>query len=243
MEPSVDLEEVTRRREQGPTAFVLRVPRLRVHAGEFVALVGDSGSGKSTLLDMLALVLRPTDAKRFEVRIDRGQVPTDVLALWRGARESRLAALRRQHLGYILQSGGLLPFLSVLGNLTLPLRLRGEPFDTDTVLHAARRMGLGNLLRRKPDQLSGGERQRVAVLRALLHRPSLVLADEPTAAVDKSRARAIVADLRSFARELGSAVVMVTHDLELVEGVADRGYRCILEATSPRLVEAACVPS
>jgi len=243
MEPSVDLEEVTRRREQGPTAFVLRVPRLRVHAGEFVALVGDSGSGKSTLLDMLALVLRPSAARAFRMRLAGDGSGTDVMALWQAGREGRLAGIRRRHLGYVLQTGGLLPFLTVRANLTLPLAMNGRAPDRAEVARAAERMGLGRHLDRKPDRLSGGERQRVAVLRALLHRPALVLADEPTAAVDKSRARSIVADFRSFARELGSAIVMVTHDLDLVREVADTTYRCTLEGASAERVEAVCAPA
>jgi putative ABC transport system ATP-binding protein len=244
MEPSVDLENVTRRREQGSTAFALRVPRMCVHPGEFVALVGDSGSGKSTLLDMLALVLRPTSADTFRLRLgDEAGAGEDVMALWQSGREGRLARIRRRHLGYVLQTGGLLPFLTVRGNLSLPLAMNGRSPDRAEVARAAERMGLARHLDRKPDRLSGGERQRVAVLRALLHRPALVLADEPTAAVDKSRARAIVADFRAFARELGSAIVMVTHDLDLVREVADTTYRCTLEHASAERVEAVCAPT
>ncbi len=244
MEPSVALENVTRRREQGSTAFELRVPRMRVHPGEFVALVGDSGSGKSTLLDMLALVLRPSSADTFRMRLgnDGGQ-GDDVMALWQAGREGRLARIRRRHLGYVLQTGGLLPFLTVRGNLNLPLAMNGRRMKQEEVARAAERMGLARHLDRKPDRLSGGERQRVAVLRALLHRPALVLADEPTAAVDKSRARAIVADFRAFAHELGSAIVMVTHDLDLVRDVADTTYRCTLGHASAERVEAFCAPA
>jgi len=235
--PLVEMTALVRLRERGSSAFRLHVPSLRVHAGEFVALVGDSGSGKSTLLDLLALVLRPTEADTFRMR--NGSEETDLMALWRSGREGALARIRRERLGYVLQTGGLLPFLSVRGNLELPLRMNGRR-DDGGVAAAARRMGIADHLDSRPDRLSGGERQRVAVLRALLHRPALVLADEPTAAVDKSRARAIVADFRAAAQALGTAIVMVTHDLDLVRTVADTTYRCTLGAVTPGLVEAVC---
>jgi putative ABC transport system ATP-binding protein len=236
-DPLVEMTALVRLRERGSSAFRLQVPSLRVHAGEFVALVGDSGSGKSTLLDMLALVLRPSEADAFRIR--EGAEDTDVMALWRAGREGALARIRRERLGYVLQTGGLLPFLSVRGNLELPLRINGRR-DDGSVADAARRLGIADHLDSRPDRLSGGERQRVAVLRALLHRPALVLADEPTAAVDKSRARAIVADFRAAAQALGTAIVMVTHDLDLVRTVADTTYRCTLGAATPGLVEAVC---
>lgn len=235
--PLVEMAALVRLRERGTSAFRLTVPSLRVHGGEFVALVGDSGSGKSTLLDMLALVLRPSEAGAFRIR--DGAKDTDVMALWRAGREGALARIRRERLGYVLQTGGLLPFLSVRGNLELPLRMSGR-HDDGAVAVAARRMGIADHLDSRPDRLSGGERQRVAVLRALLHGPALVLADEPTAAVDKSRARAIVADFRAAAQALGTAIVMVTHDLDLVRPVADTTYRCTLGTATPGLVEAVC---
>lgn len=244
--PLVLLEAVVRRREQGDMVFLLRIPWLAVRPGEFVALVGDSGSGKSTLLDMLALVLRPSAAGRFEMRLRGGAIGagpvSDIAALWQRGQEAALAVLRRQHLGYVLQTGGLLPFLSVWGNLTLPLAALGRRPNRPEIIRAAERLGLGRYLDLMPDRLSGGERQRVAVLRALLHRPALVLADEPTAAVDKSRARAIVADLHALARDVGSAIVMVTHDLDLVREVADSTYRCSLEDASAERVEVVCAP-
>jgi putative ABC transport system ATP-binding protein len=239
----VHIEDLSKRRAHGGTGFQLRVPQFSVQAGEFVALVGDSGSGKSTLLDMLALVLRPTTAMRFDLAPKPDRAAHDVLALWREAREGELAELRRRALGYVLQTGGLLPFLTVADNLRLPLRINRLHGREPELLDAAERMGVVHHLARKPDCLSGGERQRVAILRALLHGPALVLADEPTAAVDKRRARSIVADFRALARPAGTAIVMVTHDLELVREVADRGYRFTLTDAAPGWVDAQCVPS
>jgi putative ABC transport system ATP-binding protein len=242
MHATVDLKDVGLHREHGGLSFHLRIPRFVVRAGEFVALVGDSGSGKSTFLDVLGLILRPSVADRFKMRVATGEQPEDILTLWRRGEDGRLAALRRAYLGYVLQTGGLLPFLTVEGNLKLPLLMNGLSCDRDELLRATERFGVAQYLGRRPELLSGGERQRVAVLRAMMHRPLLVLADEPTAAVDKSRARAIVADFRKFARELGSAIVMVTHDLDLVREAADTTYQCTLSASSKQVVEAVCAP-
>jgi putative ABC transport system ATP-binding protein len=239
--PLVRMQDLSKRREQGGVGFCLRVPRFQVAAGEFVALVGDSGSGKSTLLDMLALVLRPSEGQRFELAV--GPVPTDILALWRRNGEGHLARLRRRYLGYVLQTGGLLPFLTVRQNLRLPLQMNGLRHHEAELLQAAERIGVSQTLERKPDRLSGGERQRVAILRALLHRPALVLADEPTAAVDKRRAESIVADFRALARKHDTAIVMVTHDVELVRPVADTTYRFVLGDAPAGWVEAHCVPA
>lgn len=222
--PLVLLRGMTKRREQGGSAFNLNVPALDIAVGEVVAVVGDSGCGKSTLLDILALVMEPTGVERFELCLDGHEPVVDVRALWQTGAETRLAALRRDHLGYVLQTGGLLPFLSVVDNMTLPARVKGLPDPLALIGDLAERMGLGGCLARMPDSLSIGQRQRVAILRALLHGPRLVLADEPTAAVDKARAETIMEDLHSLARERSVSVVVVTHDVGLVAEVADRTY-------------------
>ena len=151
-----------------------------------------------------------------------------------------LARVRRELLGYVLQSGGLLPFLNVRRNIGLPRRLKtGRPGD---IADLAERMGLGGLLDKKPRYLSGGQRQRVAILRAIGHRPSLILADEPTAAVDRSRARAIVSDFRDLAKAEGCAIAMVSHDQQLVQDFADRSYGFQVESPSADLTRSTCRP-
>ena len=236
----VVLRNLIQRREQGDSAFELRVPELVLQRGEFVALVGESGCGKSTLLDVLALVLRPTSAERFTLDAGTRGQPVDVGAMWRHDDQGGLARQRRELLGYVLQSGGLLPFLNVRDNITLPRRLKGEAAGEVTAL--AERMGIAALLRRKPASLSGGQRQRVAILRAMAHRPAIILADEPTAAVDRRRGRAIVADFHALAKAEDSAIVMVSHDLQLVEEFADRIFIYRLETPSPDLTRSTCVP-
>jgi putative ABC transport system ATP-binding protein len=124
--------------------------------------------------------------------------------------------------GYVLQSGGLISFLTVRQNLEMPFQLVGRDPDTARIVAMAERFGIGTQLDKKPRHLSGGQRQRVAILRALMLKPALVLADEPTAAVDQVRARQIVAEFRGLAQEAQSTIVMVSHDRELLESVADR---------------------
>jgi putative ABC transport system ATP-binding protein len=238
--PLALMEGVSKRRVQGASAFELEVPDLRIAPGELVAVVGDSGCGKSTLLDMLALVMEPTRVERFEMRFVPREPPADVRALWASGAEGRLAALRRDYLGYVLQTGGLLSFLSVADNIALPSRVKGLPTPDRVTAALAQRLGLDGCLRRMPDALSIGQRQRVAILRALLHEPRLVLADEPTAAVDKARAAAIMRDFHALAREREVAVVVVTHDVDLVEGLADRSYGFRMERISAQETRSLC---
>ena len=238
--PLVLLRGMTKRREQGGSAFELHVPALDIAVGELVAVVGDSGCGKSTLLDILALVMEPTNVEGFELRLGDDETVIDVRALWNTGAEAQLAAFRRDHLGYVLQTGGLLPFLSVAENITLPARVKGLPDSLALIGDLAERMGLGGCLERMPDSLSIGQRQRVAILRALLHGPRLVLADEPTAAVDKARAEAIMRDLHMLAREQSASVVVVTHDVALVADFADRTYGFRMEQISENEIRSFC---
>jgi len=148
----------------------------------------------------------------------------DVAELWARGSDRALAKVRRRHLGYVLQTGGLFPFLSVRRNIALPAILNNRPNVDETISALTRRLGISDQLGKKPRHLSGGQRQRAAVVRAVAHDPDIVLADEPTAAVDKDRARHIVDDFNGLARERGTTVFMVTHDAGLVTGVADRTF-------------------
>ncbi|WP_295587474.1 ABC transporter ATP-binding protein [uncultured Lamprocystis sp.] len=241
--PVLAFENLMKSRGQGGVGFELHVPAFAVRPGELVALVGESGCGKSTLLDLLALVSRPTRCAAFRFQAPggaTGALPIDIAALWAAGREAALARVRRDHLGYVLQTGGLLPFLSVRQNLELPMQVQGLANVPGRVEAWAARMGVEGLLGKKPQFLSGGQRQRVAILRALIHQPALVLADEPTAAVDRTRARRIVADFRALARDGGSTIVMVTHDRPLMDGVADRTFGFTLEQVSDTLTRSTC---
>lgn len=224
--PSLLLEGVVKARERGGVRFTLAVERMAVARGQFVALAGPSGSGKSTLLDLLGLALRPDRAGRFALDVG-GPSPLDLAR----RSEEELAAIRRRHIGYVLQTGGLLPFLDVRRNIMLPARLCRLADAAASARDLAERLGIADQLDKKPAFLSGGQRQRAAIARALVHRPRLVLADEPTAAVDQLHAREIVAELKGLTTRLGVTVIMVTHDLPLVARAADRLFRFDLTRT------------
>jgi putative ABC transport system ATP-binding protein len=217
------LEGLIKTRGRSENLFELRVPRFAVSPGQMVAVIGESGCGKSTLLDILALVMAPSRVTRFQVHADTGR-SWDIAALWEREDEDALARLRRDSFSYVLQTGGLLPFLNVRRNICLPARIKGKKVSHERLTHLAARLGVDGCLDRMPLSLSLGQRQRVAILRALAHRPRLLLADEPTASVDKTRARAIMDDMQRLARDEGVAVVVVTHDLDLVLNRADRAY-------------------
>ena len=242
----LEMKGMFKSRHQGGATFELSVPAVSLHAGEFIAVVGESGCGKSTLLDILALVLRPPQCERFCLQQPESTEPSnrlDISALWDTLDEKSLANIRRNHLGYVLQTGGLLAFLTVWQNLQLPMRVKGVFQDRIKIDDLVRRMGVEGLLGIKPQFLSGGQRHRVAILRALVHKPAIVLADEPTAAVDKSRARKIVQDFQSLAKDEGTAIVMVTHDQGLVADVADRVFGFEVSQESESMTRSVCTES
>jgi putative ABC transport system ATP-binding protein len=170
-------------------------------AGEFTAIMGPSGSGKSTLMHCLAGLDTPASGS---VRIGGTEIS--------GLGERALTLLRRQRVGFVFQSFNLLPTLTAEQNITLPLDLAGRKPDPgwwDAVIAS---LGLADRLRHRPSQLSGGQQQRVACARALITRPDVVFADEPTGNLDSRSGAEVLGFLRTSVRELGQTVVMVTHD-------------------------------
>jgi putative ABC transport system ATP-binding protein len=192
---------------------------LTVHRGEFVAVVGPTGSGKSSLLAIAGALGKPDSGT---VRIHG----TDVTKLTKGA----AARFRLTTIGFVFQSGNLLPALTAADQLHLVARLAGNR-DADPVA-LLKPVGMGHRAKNRPGQLSGGERQRVGIARALVNNPSLLLVDEPTAALDRARSHEVVRLLAERAHESGVAVVMVTHDRDVL-GYCDR----VLEMTDGRLAE------
>jgi len=174
---------------------------LSLLPGEFVAMVGESGVGKSTLLNCIAGL---DDADAGQVRLDGvvvGALP-----------EAQRAELRRAKLGFVFQAFHLLPHLSVAENVALPLRLLGRP-DAARVDALLQAVGLGGLGARSPAQLSGGQLQRVALARALVHRPKLILADEPTGNLDPATAERMLDVLQAQVHAEGAACLLVTHSV------------------------------
>ena len=174
---------------------------LSVKRGTFLAVMGPSGSGKSTLMHCAAGLDTPTSGS---VVIDGVEIS--------GLDETRRTELRRERIGFVFQSYNLMPSLSVADNITLPLRLAGAPPDRDWVASLVERVGLGGRLRHRPAELSGGQQQRAAIVRALVARPAVVFADEPTGALDLRSAHEVLELLRDLVEDLGQTVVMVTHD-------------------------------
>jgi putative ABC transport system ATP-binding protein len=190
-----------------------------------VAILGPSGCGKSTLLDLLALVARPDEGAFGIFNFTCSAVDHkayDIIHFWQKRGENEVAQLRRRYIGYVLQTGGLLPFLSVHQNIELACRLKGIDRAGSHINKIAATLGIENQLGKKPQYLSGGERQRAAIARAMIHQPSVVLADEPTAAVDSDRAERILKEFKQLAAENKTAIVMATHNYDLVEKTADQ---------------------
>lgn len=183
---------------------VLRDVTFSIEQGEFVAIVGPSGSGKTTLLGLLAGLDTPS---RGTVQLDG----TDITALDEDAR----ARLRGEKVGFVFQSFQLIPTLTAIENVQVPLELRGENHAVERARDVLERVGLGDRLEHFPTQLSGGEQQRVAIARAFANRPRILFADEPTGNLDSDTGSRIVELLESLNRESGSTVVLVSHDLTL----------------------------
>jgi putative ABC transport system ATP-binding protein len=178
--------------------------------GTFTAIMGPSGSGKSTFLRCAAGL----------ERIDEGQVVVGGADLAR-LDDKALTILRRDKIGFVFQSFNLLPSLTASQNVALPLRLAGRPVRDSEVREALAAVGLSGREKRRPSELSGGQQQRVAIARAAITRPAVLLADEPTGALDSKNGREVLKLLRAMADGAGRAVVMVTHD-PAAAGFADR---------------------
>jgi putative ABC transport system ATP-binding protein len=217
--------DLIKRRQAGDAVFELSVPELRIRPGEVVVLRGSSGCGKSTLLDMLALALRPDTAATFSFRPENRE-PADLIALWARGDLDGLGRLRGTHIGYVLQTGGLLSFLTARENIALSCRLLGRD-PGGLIERLAERLGIGPQLDKHPGQLSVGERQRVAIARAMAHRPSVLLADEPTASVDPVNAAAILDLLLELVSQAGVTAVIASHDWQPkgIPGVQVLGHR------------------
>ena len=191
-----------------------------VEKGEFVSIVGASGSGKSTLLHLLGGVDRPTSGK---VLIN----DTDIFKM----NDDELAIFRRRQVGLIYQFYNLIPILNVRENITLPLELDNKRVNDEEVDNLIKMLGLDKRSKHLPNELSGGEQQRTSIGRALISRPAIVLADEPTGNLDTKASEEIVSLLKNSNKEMKQTIIMITHNLELAK-VADK----IIEIADGRIV-------
>jgi ABC-type lipoprotein export system ATPase subunit len=178
---------------------------LDIDKGEFVAVVGRSGSGKTTMLDLIGLLLRPTSGQLIIDDVDTAKLS-----------DSDRAHMRALKVGFVFQEYNLLPGLNVLENVMLPLRyVKKSPEGRAHALELLERVDLTDRIRHRPSELSGGQQQRVAIARSLINRPSLILLDEPTGAVDTETAEQLVALLKRLNKEDEVTIIVVTHDLDV----------------------------
>jgi putative ABC transport system ATP-binding protein len=209
--PVVSAAELRRRYGEGDTAVdALAGVDLEVSRSELTAVMGPSGSGKSTLMHLLAGLDRPTAGT---VTIDG----TDITRL----DDAALTRLRRSHVGFVFQFFNLLPMLTAEENVVLPLSIAGVKPDREWIDELLGRVGLADRGRHRPSELSGGQQQRVAVARALVSRPAVVFADEPTGNLDSRTGGEILDLLREAVEDYGQTLVMVTHDVRAAT-IADR---------------------
>ena len=188
----------------GRELTVLDNINFSVEAGSTMAIVGPSGSGKTTLLGLAAGLDRSTTGS-----VELNNIKLDEL------NEDQRAAIRNQHVGFIFQSFQLLPTLTALENIMVPLELRGEKNIKTRAVDLLNKVGLGNRGHHYPAQLSGGEQQRVSMARAFINKPQILFTDEPTGNLDAETSRGIVELIFNLNKEAGTTLIMVTHDLEL----------------------------
>lgn len=217
---TVTLEDRERR-------FTLLINDFAVMPGQVVGLTGASGTGKTLLLEALGLLRRPTTVNVYQ--IDDGRQRVSLGANWINRHSA--AVLRGKSLGFVPQSGGLLPFLNVIENVLLTQKI-AKRLDKSFALNLLAQLQLEDLARQYPYQLSIGQRQRVSIARALSHRPAIVIADEPTAALDPANAENAMALLINSVLSVGSSLIFSSHDIEMVTKLDIARYHLRLSASA-----------
>ena len=210
----IRLEKISRRYQMGTEiVHALREVSLNIQRGEYVAIMGPSGSGKSTLMNLIGCLDSPTSGQYELNGIQVSEMD-----------DNRLAEVRNREIGFVFQTFNLLPRSDALRNVELPLIYSGMPMDErrQVALEALANVGLGDRIHHRPNELSGGQRQRVAVARALVNRPSILLADEPTGNLDSKTGEEIMALFEQLWKR-GNTIILVTHE----EDIAKHAHRVI----------------
>lgn len=212
----IQLKHVSKRYKEGEFETVaLKNASLSVNPGEFVAIIGPSGSGKSTFLSISGALLQPSEG---DVFINDINIAT--------LNERKLSKVRLDEIGFILQTSNLIPYLNVLDQLLVVKKMKKSVSKEDKLFatELLTDIGLGNKLKKYPNELSGGERQRAAIARAFMNNPNIILADEPTANLDTNRAYEVVELIAKEVKARNKAAIMVTHDERMLK-YCDRVYR------------------
>jgi putative ABC transport system ATP-binding protein len=200
--PAANAVDLSKTYGTGQTAVhALAGINVAFERGQFTAVMGPSGSGKSTLLHCMAGLDRPTSGQAFVGGVDIGSLG-----------DAGLTQLRRDRVGFVFQSFNLVPTLTASENITLPLDLAGAKVDRDWFDYLVAQLGIGSRLTHRPEELSGGQQQRTACARALINKPDLVFADEPTGNLDSNASTELLSFLRRSVTESSQSIVMVTHD-------------------------------
>jgi putative ABC transport system ATP-binding protein len=210
----IRLEKISRRYQMGTeTVHALREVSLNIQRGEYVAIMGPSGSGKSTLMNLIGCLDSPTSGQYELNGIQVSEMD-----------DNRLAEVRNKEIGFVFQTFNLLPRSDALRNVELPMVYSGIPSDErrQLALEALANVGLGDRIHHRPNELSGGQRQRVAVARALVNRPSILLADEPTGNLDSKTGEEMMALFEQLWKH-GNTIILVTHE----EDIARHAHRVI----------------
>lgn len=214
--PLVQLQNLTKSYTEGKhSRTILDNVNATFNAGEFIVLLGQSGSGKSTLLNLISGIDAP----------DEGEILVNNVAI-NHLSERKRTIFRREHIGFVFQFFNLIPTLTVFENITLPLQLNGGLNRTREreMITLIEQVGLSHRQHAFPDRLSGGEQQRVAILRAIAHKPTVLLADEPTGNLDEDTGQRIIDLLLNLSRRSNQTLIMATHNPEIIP-LADRVYR------------------
>lgn len=192
----------------GSEVSIIDIGQLQIADGEQVSLVGTSGSGKTTLLHLIAGILTPDSGS---IRFRFGTAEADIVTMSEAHRD----VFRGKHIGYVFQTHHLLPGLTAMENVLLGMSFTGRRADAEWAKHLLERVGLADRLQYKPAKLSVGQQQRVAVARALANRPNLVLADEPTGALDAANAAQVLELIRALCAEVNASLLLVSHDRDI----------------------------
>ncbi|MDU9049782.1 MAG: ATP-binding cassette domain-containing protein [Candidatus Electrothrix sp. Rat3] len=220
--PRIYISDMWKTRGDNARKVEIEIPTFEVFPASFTVIVGANGSGKSTFLDILGLLLSADSVGQFT--LDMG----DKIKLHTLKRREK-TRIRRNFISYVLQTGGLLEFLTIRENIRFATRLRKKSLSGIDQL--AGQLGIADILDKRPGKVSGGQRQKAAIARALVQEAPIILADEPSSALDTESAKELMATFRDLACEKKASLIMVTHDQDLAKEGADRIYRFRTEKT------------